>query len=116
MNEQHWIYILEVENGKLYTGYTKDMKRRLGEHISGKRGARFTRAFHPKGILQCWRLHGNKGTALRVEHFIKSLNRKEKEALLEHPEALKELLYRGITLSIEVTPCPLIRNGTEPVI
>ncbi len=103
MNE-HWIYILEVENGKLYTGYTTDMKRRLGEHMSGKRGARFTRAFHPRSVLQCWKLHGNRGTAMRVEHFIKSLNRRKKEALVEHPETLKGLLYREKTLSIEVTP------------
>jgi putative endonuclease len=106
MKENHWIYILEVENGKLYTGYTKDMKRRICEHLSGKRGARFTRAFHPKSVLQSWKLQGSRGIAMRVEHFVKSMTRTRKIKLIEHPETLQELLYREKMLSIEITPCP----------
>jgi len=31
-----YIYLLKDERGKLYTGYTKDLKRRLNEHLRGK--------------------------------------------------------------------------------
>jgi len=106
MKEHHWIYILEVENGKFYTGYTKDMKRRISEHLSGKKGARFTRAFRPKSVLQCWELQGSRGIAMRVESFVKRMNRGRKLKLIENPDTLQELLYRERMLAIEITPCP----------
>ncbi|HBM15088.1 MAG TPA: hypothetical protein DD381_01865 [Lentisphaeria bacterium] len=30
-----YVYILELNNAQLYTGYTSDLKRRLAEHNSG---------------------------------------------------------------------------------
>jgi putative endonuclease len=37
-----YVYILECEDGTLYTGVTKDTARRLKEHQQG--GCRYTRA------------------------------------------------------------------------
>ncbi|MFA7314360.1 MAG: GIY-YIG nuclease family protein [Candidatus Magasanikbacteria bacterium] len=32
----HYVYILKMSNGKLYTGRSDDLKRRIIEHNSGK--------------------------------------------------------------------------------
>ena len=32
----YYVYILELNNGQLYTGYTSDLKRRILEHKHGK--------------------------------------------------------------------------------
>lgn len=32
----HFVYILKLNNGQLYIGFTRDLKKRLKEHESGK--------------------------------------------------------------------------------
>ena len=88
-----YVYILETENGSLYTGYTDDPAARFAKHCSGK-GAKFTRAFRPVRMAACWKVAGAKGNAMKVEAFIKSLSRAEKETLAEKPSALLPL-YRS---------------------
>lgn len=47
----HWyLYLLECENGSVYTGIAVDVEARFLAHRSGK-GAKYTRAFPPKRIL-----------------------------------------------------------------
>ena len=41
-----FVYLLECENGKIYTGITTDVTRRFDEHLKGT-GAKFTRANLP---------------------------------------------------------------------
>ena len=82
-----FVYILEMENGSFYTGYTDDLAARWAKHASG-RGAKFTRAFRPVRIAACWKVCGVKGEAMRVEAFIKSLARSVKDALVAKPSSL----------------------------
>lgn len=84
------VYILEMENGSFYTGYTDDLAARWRKHASGK-GAKFTRAFRPVRIAACWNVSGEKGDAMRVEAFIKSLARSAKDGLVAKPAALRRL-------------------------
>ena len=85
-----FVYILEMENGSLYTGYTDDLAARWAKHSSG-RGAKFTRAFRPVRIAACWKVGGEKGEAMRVEAFIKSLARSGKDSLVAKPSSLRRL-------------------------
>lgn len=76
----HFVYILESQDGRYYTGYTTDVARRLETHRSGK-GAKFTRAFGAAKILyqeEC----GTKSEALKREAAIKNLSRAEKQKLI----------------------------------
>ena len=91
--ELHWIYMLRLANGSYYTGYTNDLDRRFRAHRSG-RGAKLTRSFAPVAVAACWKLHAPKGTAMRIEAWIKSLTRKAKQGLIDHPEILGEQLRR----------------------
>ncbi len=71
------LYILKCADQTLYTGITVDLKRRVGEHNTGKRGAKYTRARRPVKLVYSrkFRTHA---LAAREEARIKSLNRKEK--------------------------------------
>jgi len=88
----YWIYMLECTNGAYYTGITLDLPRRYRQHVSGKGGARFTRAFKPVRIAQCWKFPGSRGDAQRLEYALKSLDRSEKEVLVSEPKLLKKYL------------------------
>jgi putative endonuclease len=90
MADHYWIYMLRCGNGHLYTGIAADLSRRYRAHLRGL--VKYTRAFRPEGISQCWRIDGGRGTAQRVEAFIKSLARQEKESLVERPGELAAML------------------------
>ena len=92
MPKDYYVYMVECTNGRLYTGYTVDIKKRFEEHLSGKTGAKFTRAFKPRKISVSWKICGERGDALHVEAFIKSLHRKEKLCMVENPQQLIDRL------------------------
>ena len=74
------VYIIKCGNGNLYTGITKDLKRRLIEHNSG-RGAKYTRAFGVEKLVYK-EIRKSMGSALRREAEIKGWNREEKLVLI----------------------------------
>ena len=78
-----YVYILECEHRRLYTGITDDLKRRFQQHASGK-GAKFTRAFKAKRLLFFEKAE-NKSAALKKEAHIKSLSRPQKLQLIRRP-------------------------------
>lgn len=75
------VYIIQTKAGKLYTGITNDLARRLEEHRTGKKGARFFHFSDPKKIL-FRESHPNRSEASKREASIKKLSRKEKLALI----------------------------------
>lgn len=71
-----WLYLLECEDGRTYTGIALDVEARFARHASGK-GAKFTRANRPVRILGMQALP-TKGDALKAEFSLKQLDRPEK--------------------------------------
>ena len=92
----YWVYILECENGALYTGYTNDLTKRYKAHCKGT-ASKYTRSFKPLKIAQFWQV-AEKKTALQVEHRIKQLTRAQKDALIADPSLWPDLL---MTTTIE---------------
>ena len=76
----YFVYMLECEDGSLYTGITTDPKRRLSEHQSG-RGGHFTRAKRAVRIVYTEQ-HPNRSAALKREAEIKRWSRVKKLALI----------------------------------
>lgn len=74
------VYIIETEDGTLYTGITTDLERRFSEHASSK-GARFFRTSPPKALLFRER-HPSRASASKREAEIKKLSRAQKLALI----------------------------------
>ena len=75
------LYILRCADGSLYTGIALDVARRLDEHRSGVRGAKYLRGRTPVELV-FERPAGDRAAALRLEHRVKRLTRHEKEALI----------------------------------
>jgi len=70
------LYILRCKGGRLYTGITNALDRRLKAHIEGK-GSRFVRAFSPftlTGFLPC----RDATEARKLEYRVKQMSRKKK--------------------------------------
>ncbi len=76
-----FVYIIKCKDGKLYTGITNNLERRIKEHNSGN-GCKFTKYRIPVKLLyseDCL----NKPKALSREAQIKRLERPEKIALIK---------------------------------
>lgn len=85
-----WVYILYCSNGGHYTGYTPDLCRRYQAHLQGI-GAKYTRSFRPLYVIWAWPIFGTKSQALKIERFIKKMDKKSKQSLLENPLSLETL-------------------------
>jgi len=85
------VYIIECQNGTLYTGITTDLTKRYAAHCQGT-GAHYTKSFPPKALLIAWEIIGGRSEAQRTEHHIKRLSRIKKNALIKDPHPLKHPL------------------------
>ena len=75
-----YVYILECQNGHLYTGITNDLEKRLKAHQKG-RGAKYTKVFGVRGMVYNEEA-GTKVEAMKREREIKCWPRKRKLALI----------------------------------
>ncbi|MEE9320801.1 MAG: GIY-YIG nuclease family protein [Granulosicoccus sp.] len=75
------VYILRCADGSLYTGITTDLTRRLHEHNTTTRGARFTRGRRPVELIYSASLP-SRSMASQRESGIKQLTRAAKERLI----------------------------------
>ena len=76
-----FVYMLECSDGSLYTGITKDIKRRLAMHNNGK-ASRYTRIRRPV-VLRYQETCVSRTQSLIRECAVKALPRKKKEALIK---------------------------------
>jgi putative endonuclease len=83
-----FVYLLECENGRLYTGISTDVEKRFAAHLSGK-GAFFTRLNRPKRILGAHPFP-DRSSALRAEAALRRRTRPEKLLWAERADAREE--------------------------
>ena len=76
----NYTYILRCKDGTLYTGWTKDLNRRVKEHNAGK-GAKYTKARRPVKLVYCEEF-STRTEAMKRECAIKRMRREEKERLI----------------------------------
>ena len=75
---KHWrVYILKCSDKSLYTGITNDLERRLKQHNSGNKGAKYTRTRRPVELYKAFEAD-NKSQALKLERKIKRLPKQQK--------------------------------------
>jgi len=75
------IYILKCSDGSLYTGITTDISRRIIEHNSSPKGAKYTRGRRPVKLVYKENLE-NKSEASKREIVIKNMSKFEKLKLI----------------------------------
>ena len=81
----YYVYILQCQDGTLYTGFTTDPKRREEEHRTG-RGGHYTSSRKGEKLLyveQCV----DRSVALKREAQLKGWRREKKLALISQSRA-----------------------------
>lgn len=82
MTSAWWVYMVQCQSGRLYTGITTDPQRRLREHAgAGGRGARFFRSDPPVDMVFV-EPAADRSAASRREAAIKKLRRADKLRLI----------------------------------
>ncbi len=79
-DDTHYVYMIECNDGSLYTGYTTDIERRLHEHNMGE-GAKYTAGRAPVELVYS-ESYVSRPAAMRREYQLKQLSRGQKEALI----------------------------------
>ena len=77
----YYVYILQCQDGTLYTGSTTNIRRRVKEHNDSKLGAKYTRSRRPVKLIFS-RVHKSRSIAQKEEARIKKLTRTKKIELL----------------------------------
>jgi putative endonuclease len=73
-----FLYMIECEDGSIYTGITTDVESRYQAHACGK-GAKYTRAHKPRQLLLAVR-YPNRSISSQAEYEFKRLSAQLKRA------------------------------------
>ena len=79
----YFVYILECSDKSLYTGITKDIEKRLDEHNTSDKGAKYTKARRPVKLLYT-EPSLDRSSASKREYAIKKLTRLKKLQLIKN--------------------------------
>lgn len=80
---QFFVYILECADTTYYTGCTNNITKRLKEHNTSKKGAKYTKTRRPV-VLKHSEIYTTLLDARRREAAIKKLPKKQKQLLFIH--------------------------------
>ncbi|WP_426427535.1 GIY-YIG nuclease family protein [Staphylococcus equorum] len=78
--DKHYIYIVKCKDGSLYTGYAKDIEKRVKKHNKGQ-GAKYTKIRRPVELVY-QEMFDTKSEALKREYEIKTYSRQQKLVLI----------------------------------
>ena len=86
----YFTYIIRCKDDSLYTGYTTDIDRRMKEHEKGI-NCKYSKV---KGFkkLETYFIADSKSSAMKLECYIKKLNRNKKLWVIENPKEFLETL------------------------
>lgn len=77
----YFVYVLECSDGSLYTGITKNITKRIEEHNTSDKGAKYTKARRPVKLLY-EESSLDRSSASKREYEIKKLSRSKKLQLV----------------------------------
>lgn len=90
--ENSWyFYVLLCSDNSLYAGITTNLKRRLNEHNSNSKGAKYTKTRRPVELVYQLEFP-DRSSASKAEYGFKSLNRKMKMEIINEDSKLKKFL------------------------
>ena len=76
----YFVYILKCADGTLYTGIAKDVNKRVNEHNSSQKGAKYTKYRRPVELMYTEESQ-DRSSASKREYEIKQLKREDKMRL-----------------------------------
>ena len=79
---RYYTYIIRCDDNSLYTGITNDIDRRMDEHFNQKKEcAKYTKSHRAISLESIWSSK-DKSSAAKLEYYIKTLSKKEKEDII----------------------------------
>lgn len=78
----YFVYILECSDNSLYTGITTNIEKRLNEHNTSPKGAKYTKARRPVKLVYQEPAQ-DRSVASKREYAIKKLTRTKKLQLIK---------------------------------
>jgi len=87
---EYSVYIVRCGDGSYYTGIATDVTRRIAEHESSPRGAKYLRGRGPLTVVFAEAV-GDRSIASRLEYHVKQLDRAGKEKLINGGASLPEI-------------------------
>lgn len=78
----YFVYLVRCKDSSLYCGITTDVNRRIDEHNTGARSAKYTRSRRPVTLVYVEEVTSRED-ALKREYSIKKLSKLKKEQLLK---------------------------------
>lgn len=83
MKRPTWfVYVIICSDGTYYSGITTDVNRRMNEHNSSAKGARYTRSRRPTRLVFQEKTK-DRSSASKREFVIKQMTRSQKEQLVK---------------------------------
>jgi len=76
-----FLYVLRCSDSTFYTGVTTDVQRRLNEHNTSPRGAKYTKTRRPTELVY-WISFEDRSKAQKAEYRFKKLTRRQKEEII----------------------------------
>ncbi len=95
---QFSLYIVLCGDDTYYTGIAVDVDKRMREHASSPRGAKYLRGRGPFKLVYS-EIAGDRATALRLEYRVKQLDRAQKKALIDGSESLQVLAANQLSVA-----------------
>lgn len=86
--DKWFVYIVRCVDGSLYTGITKDVKRRCKQHNAGT-ASRYTRSRRPVKLIYS-EVHPDQSSALKREAAIKAMSREGKLTMIGQRKKLSK--------------------------
>jgi putative endonuclease len=84
-----YLYVVECDDGSLYTGVTTDTQRRVHEHNHTAQGARYTRSRRPVDLVAVWS-YPDRSTVCQAEAAFKALDRSDKIEWVARTDATED--------------------------
>ena len=92
----YYIYMLRCKDNSIYTGITTDVKRRMEEHfLKAEKCAKYTMTHSAKKLEAFWETE-DRVLASKLEYYIKTLTKSEKEELIENDKYFEKYLSEKI--------------------
>ncbi len=76
-----YVYLVETADTSLYCGVTNNLDKRIKDHNTSKRGAKYTRTRRPVKLIY-FETYDSKSSAMKREYQIKQLSRIQKLKLV----------------------------------
>ncbi len=92
----YYTYMLRCKDNSIYTGITKDIKRRIEEHMEKtEKCAKYTMSHDVIKLEAVWETE-NRAEASKLEYHIKHLQKQQKENLILGIIQIEDVLQKKI--------------------